>query len=171
MWSNSTSQHDLVIWTVNTAVVANELIRRPVGRRLYVHMYPSPLIAVCVCVFFFQIMLLTRYWTKFNVAFVCVSVVFFFICSRITQSTRLFERSPSDYFFIGTLLLISAQGAYSIRFCHLSVSAPGCGHFNIHYCRNRWTWFTWRQIISKELSTKTYSQTRKQEEMSILMII
>ncbi|XP_034738345.1 phospholipid-transporting ATPase IC [Etheostoma cragini] len=48
-----------------------------------------------------EIMLLTRYWTRFNVGFVCVSVVFFFMCTRITQSSRLFERSPSDYFFIG----------------------------------------------------------------------
>ncbi|XP_049443186.1 phospholipid-transporting ATPase IC [Epinephelus fuscoguttatus] len=48
-----------------------------------------------------EVTLLTRYWTKFNIATVCVSVVFFFICTRITHSARIFERSPSDYYFIG----------------------------------------------------------------------
>ncbi|XP_068447617.1 phospholipid-transporting ATPase IC [Clinocottus analis] len=48
-----------------------------------------------------EIVLLTRYWTKFNAATVFVSVVLFFICTRITQSTFLFQKSPSDYVFIG----------------------------------------------------------------------
>ncbi|XP_033937519.1 phospholipid-transporting ATPase IC isoform X2 [Pseudochaenichthys georgianus] len=48
-----------------------------------------------------EISLVTRYWTRLNVAAVCVSVVLFFICSRITQSTRLFKASPMDYFFLG----------------------------------------------------------------------
>ncbi|XP_063746749.1 phospholipid-transporting ATPase IK [Eleginops maclovinus] len=48
-----------------------------------------------------EISLITRYWTKFNVAAVCVSVLMFFICSRITHSTRLFKASPSDYYFLG----------------------------------------------------------------------
>ncbi|XP_034386322.1 phospholipid-transporting ATPase IC [Cyclopterus lumpus] len=48
-----------------------------------------------------EIALLTRYWTKFNAATVCVSVLLFFICTRITQSTFLFQKSPADYFFIG----------------------------------------------------------------------
>nr|XP_046248112.1 phospholipid-transporting ATPase IC isoform X2 [Scatophagus argus]XP_046248113.1 phospholipid-transporting ATPase IC isoform X2 [Scatophagus argus] len=49
-----------------------------------------------------EIVLVTRYWTKFNIAAVCVSLVFFFICSRITHGTQLFQRSPRDYHFIGT---------------------------------------------------------------------
>ncbi|XP_040896932.1 phospholipid-transporting ATPase IK isoform X2 [Toxotes jaculatrix] len=48
-----------------------------------------------------EIMQLTRYWTKFNIAAVCVSVLLFFICSRITHNSRLFQRSPSDYYFLG----------------------------------------------------------------------
>ncbi|XP_042339636.1 phospholipid-transporting ATPase IC [Plectropomus leopardus] len=48
-----------------------------------------------------EIILLTRYWTKFNIAAVCVSFVFFFICSKITHSAHIFEKSPSDYFFVG----------------------------------------------------------------------
>ncbi|XP_042272962.1 phospholipid-transporting ATPase IC [Thunnus maccoyii] len=48
-----------------------------------------------------EITLLTRNWTKFNIAAVCVSVVLFFICTRITHNPRLFQRSPSDYLFLG----------------------------------------------------------------------
>ncbi|XP_059196383.1 phospholipid-transporting ATPase IC [Centropristis striata] len=48
-----------------------------------------------------EVVLLTRYWTKFNLAALCVSVGLFFICSRITHSARLFQKSPSDYLFIG----------------------------------------------------------------------
>ncbi|XP_036067626.1 phospholipid-transporting ATPase IC [Oryzias melastigma] len=48
-----------------------------------------------------EIVLLTKYWTRFSVAAVCVSVGMFFICSRITHSGRLFQRSPSDYYFLG----------------------------------------------------------------------
>ncbi|XP_028300219.1 phospholipid-transporting ATPase IC isoform X2 [Gouania willdenowi] len=48
-----------------------------------------------------EVILLTRYWTKINVAAVCTSVVLFFICSRITQSAFLFQRSPIDYSFMG----------------------------------------------------------------------
>lgn len=62
--------------------------------------------------FVFQVVLVTKYWTKFNVAAVCVSFVLFFICTRITHSTRLFQRSPRDYVFIGTLLLISLSNEW-----------------------------------------------------------
>ncbi|XP_074523704.1 phospholipid-transporting ATPase IC isoform X2 [Halichoeres trimaculatus] len=48
-----------------------------------------------------EIVLLTRYWTKLNVTAVCVSVVLFFICTKITHSSRLFEQSPRDYYFLG----------------------------------------------------------------------
>ncbi|GAA6219395.1 phospholipid-transporting ATPase IC-like [Lates japonicus] len=49
----------------------------------------------------FEIMLLTKYWTKFNIASLCVSVVMFFICTRITHNKRLFERGPYEYSFVG----------------------------------------------------------------------
>ncbi|XP_030583770.1 phospholipid-transporting ATPase IK [Archocentrus centrarchus] len=48
-----------------------------------------------------EIILMTRYWTKFNIAAVVVSVVLFFICTRITHNTRLFQQSPKDYYFLG----------------------------------------------------------------------
>ncbi|XP_044055382.1 phospholipid-transporting ATPase IC isoform X2 [Siniperca chuatsi] len=48
-----------------------------------------------------EIVLVTRYWTKFNLAAVIVSLVMFFICTRITHNTHLFQRSPSDYYFLG----------------------------------------------------------------------
>ncbi|XP_015238140.1 PREDICTED: phospholipid-transporting ATPase IC-like isoform X1 [Cyprinodon variegatus] len=48
-----------------------------------------------------EIVMVTKYWTKFSIAAVCVSVVLFFICTRITHSTRLFQSSPADYYFLG----------------------------------------------------------------------
>ncbi|XP_019125790.1 phospholipid-transporting ATPase IC isoform X1 [Larimichthys crocea] len=48
-----------------------------------------------------EIVLVTRYWTKFNIAAVCVTFLLFFICTRITHSNRLFESAPKEYFFIG----------------------------------------------------------------------
>ncbi|XP_047229759.1 phospholipid-transporting ATPase IC [Girardinichthys multiradiatus] len=48
-----------------------------------------------------EIVMLTRYWTKFSIAAVCISVVLFFLCTRITHSTRLFQSSPVDYYFLG----------------------------------------------------------------------
>ncbi|XP_055363620.1 probable phospholipid-transporting ATPase IM [Betta splendens] len=48
-----------------------------------------------------EIILLTKHWTKYNVAAACVSVAMMFICTRITHNARLFQRSPVDYNFIG----------------------------------------------------------------------
>ncbi|KAG7239038.1 hypothetical protein INR49_030303 [Caranx melampygus] len=48
-----------------------------------------------------EMTLITRHWTKFNIAAVCVTVLLFFIFTRITQSARLFQSSPEDYNFIG----------------------------------------------------------------------
>ncbi|XP_034036118.1 phospholipid-transporting ATPase IC isoform X2 [Thalassophryne amazonica] len=48
-----------------------------------------------------EVSLLTRFWTKFNIAAVCFSVVLFHVCTKITQSPRLFQSSPADYYFIG----------------------------------------------------------------------
>lgn len=63
-------------------------------------MYHALTLFLYVC----QIMLLTRNWTKINIAAVCVSVVLFFIGTGITHSTVLFKKAPADYIFIGTRL-------------------------------------------------------------------
>lgn len=55
--------------------------------------------------FVFQIGLVTHYWTKYNVASVIISVILFFLITRITQSPLLFQSSPIDYPFIGMILL------------------------------------------------------------------
>ncbi|XP_029939575.1 phospholipid-transporting ATPase IC [Salarias fasciatus] len=48
-----------------------------------------------------EVLMVTRFWTKYNILAVCFSVVMFFICSRITQSPGLYQRAPSDYTYIG----------------------------------------------------------------------
>ncbi|TKS74433.1 Phospholipid-transporting ATPase ID [Collichthys lucidus] len=48
-----------------------------------------------------EIVLVTRYWTKYNIAAVCVTFLLFFICTRITHSHNLFKSAPKEYFFIG----------------------------------------------------------------------
>lgn len=78
---------------------------------LYIQIHHALLITVSL--FVCQIILLTKHWTKYNIAALCVSVVLMFICTRVTHNARLFQRSPVDYNFIGTLLLISAQ-AFSL---------------------------------------------------------
>lgn len=55
--------------------------------------------------FHFQIGLVTQYWTKFNVIFLIISVILFFIITKITQGPYLFQMSPKDYLFIGMILL------------------------------------------------------------------
>ncbi|XP_008275748.1 probable phospholipid-transporting ATPase IC [Stegastes partitus] len=48
-----------------------------------------------------EIVRLTRFWTKFSIAALCVSVSMLFICTRLCHSARLFQSSPVDYVFIG----------------------------------------------------------------------
>ncbi|XP_033820613.1 phospholipid-transporting ATPase IC [Periophthalmus magnuspinnatus] len=48
-----------------------------------------------------EISLQTKHWTKFNIASVCVSVIMYFLCTKITHSERLFKRAQKDYYFIG----------------------------------------------------------------------
>ncbi|XP_061540178.1 phospholipid-transporting ATPase IC [Phycodurus eques] len=48
-----------------------------------------------------EMVLLTRNWTKFNIGALCVSLLLYFICSRITHSKFLFQRAPADYLFYG----------------------------------------------------------------------
>ncbi|XP_006790411.1 phospholipid-transporting ATPase IK [Neolamprologus brichardi] len=66
--------------------------------------YQTMAITVSMAVTFtatIEIILLTRHWTKFNIATVIVSVGLFFICTRITHNRFLFEQSPKDYIFLG----------------------------------------------------------------------
>lgn len=66
-------------------------------------------IRCCVVGFFccfFQVVLVTQYWTKYNLVSIFASVGFYFLCTKITQSLFLFRRSPADYPFIGTDLPI-----------------------------------------------------------------
>ncbi|XP_005478764.1 phospholipid-transporting ATPase IK isoform X2 [Oreochromis niloticus] len=66
--------------------------------------YQTMAITVSMAVAFtatIEIILLTRHWTKFNIAAVIVSVALFFICTRITHNRFLFEKSPKDYIFLG----------------------------------------------------------------------
>ncbi|KAJ0065190.1 hypothetical protein NL108_005676, partial [Boleophthalmus pectinirostris] len=48
-----------------------------------------------------EISLQTKHWTKFNIASVCLSLVLYFLCTKITHSERLFMRAQKDYYFIG----------------------------------------------------------------------
>ncbi|KAM4629272.1 phospholipid-transporting ATPase IC [Polymixia lowei] len=48
-----------------------------------------------------EMVLLTRYWTRFSIAAQCVAVLMFFIFTRITHSPRLFQSSPVHYYFPG----------------------------------------------------------------------
>ncbi|XP_026013856.1 phospholipid-transporting ATPase IK isoform X1 [Astatotilapia calliptera] len=66
--------------------------------------YQTMAITVSMAVTFtamIEIILLTRHWTKFNIAAVIVSVGLFFICTRITHNRFLFEQSPKEYIFLG----------------------------------------------------------------------
>uniref|UniRef100_A0A3B4AMZ7 P-type ATPase C-terminal domain-containing protein n=1 Tax=Periophthalmus magnuspinnatus TaxID=409849 RepID=A0A3B4AMZ7_9GOBI len=53
-----------------------------------------------------EISLQTKHWTKFNIASVCVSVIMYFLCTKITHSERLFKRAQKDYYFIGMIKYI-----------------------------------------------------------------
>ncbi|KAM6962998.1 phospholipid-transporting ATPase IC [Aplochiton taeniatus] len=48
-----------------------------------------------------EVSMATRYWTKFSIAAVLGSIVMYFVCTRITQNEKLFQRSPTDYYFPG----------------------------------------------------------------------
>ncbi|TTK63268.1 Phospholipid-transporting ATPase IK [Bagarius yarrelli] len=51
-----------------------------------------------------EIILHTKYWTKYNVAAVFVSLMLFFLSTIILHSPRLFTLSPKDYSFFGASL-------------------------------------------------------------------
>ncbi|KAK3561561.1 hypothetical protein QTP86_008941 [Hemibagrus guttatus] len=56
-----------------------------------------------------EIILQTKYWTKYNFAAVFVSLVLFFLSTIILHSPRLFTGSPKDYSFFGILFLLICQ--------------------------------------------------------------
>ncbi|KAI5620717.1 phospholipid-transporting ATPase IC isoform X2, partial [Silurus asotus] len=51
-----------------------------------------------------EIILHTKYWTKYNVAAVCLSLGLFFLSTIILHSPRPFTSSPKDFSFFGTSL-------------------------------------------------------------------
>ncbi|KAK2906994.1 hypothetical protein Q8A67_005979 [Cirrhinus molitorella] len=55
-----------------------------------------------------EVILHTKFWTKFNVAAVVFSLVAFFLSTLALHSARLFTASPKDYFFLG-----ASPNAYS----------------------------------------------------------
>lgn len=75
----------------------------------------SDVVLLFFCLFVFQVVLVTQYWTKYNVVSILASVGFYFLCTRITHSLVLFRRLPADYPFIGTDLL-------TCRLVHGSIS-------------------------------------------------
>lgn len=92
---------------------------------LYIQVPHPPPLLIPVFLFVFQIIMVTKYWTKHNIAAVCISVVLMFICMRITHNARLFERSPADYIFIGTLRYAHlSAGLLFIYFCLSNDVAP-----------------------------------------------
>lgn len=48
-----------------------------------------------------EVVLVTQYWTKYNLASIFASVGFYFLCTKITHSPVLFRRFPADYPFTG----------------------------------------------------------------------
>uniref|UniRef100_A0A8C1XFQ3 Phospholipid-transporting ATPase n=1 Tax=Cyprinus carpio TaxID=7962 RepID=A0A8C1XFQ3_CYPCA len=48
-----------------------------------------------------EVILHTKFWTKYSVAAVVFSLVAFFLSTLALHSTRLFTASPKDYFFLG----------------------------------------------------------------------
>ncbi|XP_029607201.1 phospholipid-transporting ATPase IC [Salmo trutta] len=66
--------------------------------------YQTMAVTVSIALLFsatIEIILLTRHWTKWSVAAMCVSFGLFFVCTPITHSPKLFEKSPIDYYFPG----------------------------------------------------------------------
>lgn len=55
--------------------------------------------------FVLQIGLVIQYWTKYNVASLVLSLILFFVITKITQSPLVFESDPLDLPFVGTTLL------------------------------------------------------------------
>ncbi|KAI7791325.1 putative phospholipid-transporting ATPase IC [Triplophysa rosa] len=48
-----------------------------------------------------EVVLKTKYWTKYSFAAIVFSLVAFFLSTFVLHSTRLFTASPKDYFFLG----------------------------------------------------------------------
>ncbi|CAB1331466.1 unnamed protein product [Coregonus sp. 'balchen'] len=66
--------------------------------------YQTMAVTVSIALLFsatIEIVLLTRHWTKWSVAAMGVSFGLFFVCTPITHSPKLFEKSPVDYYFPG----------------------------------------------------------------------
>ncbi|XP_009294623.2 phospholipid-transporting ATPase IC isoform X2 [Danio rerio] len=68
-----------------------------------------------------EVILCTKYWTKWNVAAVIFSLAAFFLSTLALHSTRLFTASPKDYFFLG-----ASQNAYSTPEVWLTIFVTTC---------------------------------------------
>uniref|UniRef100_A0AAY4D161 Phospholipid-transporting ATPase n=1 Tax=Denticeps clupeoides TaxID=299321 RepID=A0AAY4D161_9TELE len=51
-----------------------------------------------------EIIIQTRYWTKYNIAAICLSLALYFILTLIVHSKILHDKLPADFYFTGTSL-------------------------------------------------------------------
>ncbi|XP_042605482.1 phospholipid-transporting ATPase ID-like [Cyprinus carpio] len=68
-----------------------------------------------------EVILHTKFWTKYSVAAVVFSLVAFFLSTLALHSTRLFTASPKDYFFLG-----ASPNAYSTPEVWLTICLTTC---------------------------------------------
>ncbi|KAI2650373.1 Phospholipid-transporting ATPase IK [Labeo rohita] len=68
-----------------------------------------------------EVILHTKFWTKFSVAAVIFSLVAFFLSTLALHGARLFTASPKDYFFLG-----ASPNAYSTPEVWLTICVTTC---------------------------------------------
>ncbi|TRY62354.1 hypothetical protein DNTS_025883 [Danionella cerebrum] len=68
-----------------------------------------------------EVILHTKFWTKWNTGAVVLSLVVFFLSTMALHSTRLFTLSPKDYFFLG-----ASTNAYSSPEVWLTIFVTSC---------------------------------------------
>ncbi|XP_051549616.1 phospholipid-transporting ATPase IC isoform X1 [Myxocyprinus asiaticus] len=68
-----------------------------------------------------EVILHTKYWTKFSIAAVIFSLLVFFLSTLALHSARLFTASPKDYFFLG-----ASPNAYSTPEVWLTIFVTTC---------------------------------------------
>ncbi|KAG1939757.1 phospholipid-transporting ATPase IC isoform X1 [Pimephales promelas] len=68
-----------------------------------------------------EVILHTKFWTKWNIAAVIFSLVVFFLSTLALHSARLFTASPKDYFFLG-----ASPNAFSTPEVWLTIFVTTC---------------------------------------------
>ncbi|XP_055074307.2 phospholipid-transporting ATPase IC [Misgurnus anguillicaudatus] len=68
-----------------------------------------------------EVILNTKFWTKYSVAAIIFSLLAFFLSTLALHSTRLFTLSPKDYFFLG-----ASVNAYSSPEVWLTIFVTTC---------------------------------------------